>query len=117
VRRLYGKTDARLDTDRFYNAIDEVKRVQEDLKLAIEDDDLPKFNQIKADYENLIGMKEYSISTVRKIRKLRERLDLIEQSDFPEAEKKTDTLDTQKEMRTIMKKFYQDYRTEIKDAK
>jgi len=117
VRRLYGKTDARLDTDRFYNAIDEVKRVQEDLKLAREDDDLPKFNQIKADYKNLIGMKEYSISTVRKIRKLREKLDIIEQSDFSEEEKKTDTLDTQKKMRTIMKRFYQDYREEIKDAK
>jgi hypothetical protein len=117
ARRLYGKTDARIDTDRFYNAIDEVKRVQEDLKLAREDDDLPKFNQIKADYEHLIGMKQYSIRTVRKIRKLRERLDKIEQSDFSEAEKKTDTLDTQKQMRTIMKKFYQDYRAEIKDAK
>ena len=117
VRRLYGKTDARIDTDRFYNAINEVKRVQEDLKLAREDDDLPKFNQIKDDYEHLIGMKQYSIRTVRKIRKLRERLDKIEQSDFSEAEKKTDTLDTQKQMRTIMKKFYQDYRTEIKAAK
>jgi len=26
-------------------------------------------------------------------------------------------LDTQKKMRTIMKRFYQDYREEIKDAK
>ena len=59
LRRVYGKVDDRVDRDRFYKVINEIKTVQSDLKITIENEDIVREGFINEKYGYLLDLTRW----------------------------------------------------------
>jgi hypothetical protein len=114
---LYGKVDDRVDRDRFYKVINEIKTVQSDLKITIENEDIVREGFINEKYGYLLDLHDGAKATMQDLRGLKQDIKLIEATDLNNKEKSEAIMGVEKEIRTKMKSYYQEFKEAEKAAK